>query len=357
MNTDNDYAFPIVSTASNEEIKANYWKCLYTSADKKMLEYWVILPNRVKPAELTPQHLPEVGLTNLGRYATDDAQPYMEVWAAYEHCQWEMNPSDWLFNKLELMGEKVLNQRLIAHPSGSGLFADVLTLKMHSSGDEVISRYTVQKDYNPQEGGGNYFLIKAACAARDYPALVNDIYFTVVNWDLLHRSNLVLAELLKTVSLSAKNSSGFKVPESWQVNPLTETRLVVEHSFGGTNYGVINLCFFSQEMLFTAQDVFSVSIKRFHDPEPAVTLKTEALTTIPNEFNPSLGKTLWTCRGEMFSAEEEMRAVYQCYIFSVGKVWCYAELIGRHRNYHDYHFEANKRCLEIILSTFHIENV
>ena len=226
MNTGNNYAFPIVSTASNEEIKANYWKCLYTSADKKMLQYWVILPNRVKPAELTPQHLPEVGLTNLGRYATDDAQPYMEVWAAYERCQWEMNPSDWLFNKLELMGEKVLNQRLIAHPSGSGLFADVLTLKTHSSGDEVISRYTVQKDYNPQEGGGNYFLIKAACAARDYPALANDIYFTVVNWDLLHRSNLVLAELLKTVNLSAKNSSGFKVPESWQVNPLTETRLV-----------------------------------------------------------------------------------------------------------------------------------
>lgn len=214
MNTGNNYAFPIVSTASNEEIKANYWKCLYTSADKKMLQYWVILPNRVKPAELTPQHLPEVGLTNLGRYATDDAQPYMEVWAAYERCQWEMNPSDWLFNKLELMGEKVLNQRLIAHPSGSGLFADVLTLKTHSSGDEVISRYTVQKDYNPQEGGGNYFLIKAACAARDYPALANDIYFTVVNWDLLHRSNLVLAELLKTVNLSAKNSSGFKVPES-----------------------------------------------------------------------------------------------------------------------------------------------
>ena len=35
MNTGNNYAFPIVSTASNEEIKANYWKCLYTSADKK----------------------------------------------------------------------------------------------------------------------------------------------------------------------------------------------------------------------------------------------------------------------------------------------------------------------------------
>ncbi|AOR58550.1 hypothetical protein [Pectobacterium parmentieri] len=356
MNTEHNYAFPIALTTNIEDIEANYWKCLYTSTDKKMLQYWVILPKRAKPAELTPQHIAEVGLTNLGRYVTDDAQPYMEVWAAYERCQWEMNPADWLFNKLELMGEKVLNQRLIVHPSGSGLFADVLTLKIHSSGDEVISRYTVQKDYNPEEGGGNYFLIKAACAARDYPVLANDIHFTVVNWDLMHRSNLALAELLKTVNLSNKHGSSFKVPESWQVKPLTETRLVVEHTFEGVNFGVINLCFYSQEMLFTAQDVFSVSTKRFHDHEPAVTLTTDELSSIPNEFNSSLGETLLTCRGDIFSTEEKMRAIYQCYIFSAGKIWCYVELVGRHRNHRDYHFEANKRCMDIILSSINIVN-
>ncbi|HAZ75290.1 MULTISPECIES: hypothetical protein [Enterobacteriaceae] len=355
MNTESNYPFPIASSASNEDIEANYWKCLYTSTDKQMLQYWVILPKRVKPAELAPQHIAEVSLTNLGRYVTNDTQPYMEVWAAYERCEWEMNPADWLFNKLELMGEKVLNQRLIVNPAGSGVFADVLTLKTHSSGDEVISRFTVQKDYNPDEGGGNYFLIKAACAARDYPALANDMFFTVVNWDLLHRSNLALAELLKSVSLSNKNSSGFKIPDSWQVKALTDTRLVVEHTFGDINYGVINLCFYSQETLFNAQDVFMVATKRFHEHEPAVALTTEALSTVKNEFSPSLGETLSTCQGELVSAEEKMRAMYQCYIFSVGKIWCYAELVGRHRNHSDYHFEANKRCLEIILSTFHIE--
>lgn len=71
---------------------------------------------------------------------------------------------------------------------------------------------------------------------------------------------------------------------------------------------------FSQEMLFTAQDVFSVSIKRFHDREPAVTLKTEALATIPNEFNPSLGKTLWTCRGKC-SAQRKKCALFTSAIF------------------------------------------
>lgn len=70
-----------------------------------------------------------MGLTNIGCYLTTDSSPYLEVWAAYERCQWEMNASDWLFKKLTLMGEKILHQRIIDGPSGSGKFADVLTTK------------------------------------------------------------------------------------------------------------------------------------------------------------------------------------------------------------------------------------
>ncbi len=355
MNIEDNYSFPVTSTTTSDDIEKNYWKCLYTSIDKKMFQYWVILPKRVKPADLMPNHIAEVGLTNIGRYVTNDTQPYMEVWAAYEHCQWEMNPADWLFNKLELMGEKVLQQRLIDNPSGSGQFADVLTLKTHSSGDEVVSRYTVQKDYNPEKGGGNYFLIKAACASRDYPILANDIYFTVVNWDLLHRSNLALAEMLKTVNLSNQNSSGFKIPESWQVNALAKNRLVIEHTFNGINYGVINLCFYSQDTLFSAEDVFRLATKRFHEHQPAVNLMTDALRVMPNKLNSSLAVDAYSASGEIISTEEKMHAVYQSYIFKIGNVWCYVELVGKHRNHQDYHFEANKRCLEIILSTFHID--
>ena len=354
MDIDNDYAFPLTSVLSNDEVEANYWKCLYTSSDEKMFQYWVILPKRVQPAELNPTRIEDVGMTNLGRYVTDDAEPYMEVWVAHEHAQWEMNPADWLFNKLDLMGETIIHQRLINHPSGSGQFADVLTLKVHSSGDKVISRFTVQKDYNPTNGGGNYFLIKAACAARDYKALADNIYLTVVNWDLLHRSNLGLAELLETVNISNKNNSGFKIPESWKAKPVAENRLLIEHTFDDINYGVINLYFFSNDTLFTEQDVFNIATKRFKAQQDDITLIADALSTVPNDINPVLGENFSTCQGEISSIQENIRAFYQCYIFSIGRAWCYAELVGKKRNHHDYHFEANKRCLEIILSTFHV---
>jgi len=35
-------------------------------------------------------------------------------------------------------------------------------------------------------------------------------------------------------------------------------------------------------------------------------------------------------------------------------LWCYVELVGQHRNDKSYHFEANKRCVEIILATLNI---
>ncbi len=356
MNLDPEFSFPLEMTYKSEEIREKFWKCLYTSTGQEMFHYWVLLPQAVKPAEVKPVHFPEVGLTNIGRYITEDTSPYMEVWAAYERCQWEMNPSDWLENKLSLMGEKILHQRLINHPSGSGKFADVLTIKTLASGDEVVSRYTVQKDYNPVDGGGNYFLIKASCAAAIYNSLANDIHFIAINWDLQHRSNMMLAELLKTVSLSSKNSSGFKVPDSWQVNVIADNRLVIEHTFDGVNYGVINLCFYSQEKYKTAEEVFQLSTSRFHQHDNAVSLTASAMETVQNDINSAFTGDVYTCTGEIVSAADKVRAFYQMYIVNVEGLWCYAESVGKHRNHQDYYHEANKRCLEIILSTLHIEN-
>lgn len=113
MNIDTDYAFPLTPGFSKEEIELRFWKCLYTSAREAMLHYWVVLPKSLKPAELEPVAFPDISLTNIGRYLTTDDSPYLEVWAAYERCQWEMNASDWLFKKLAMMGEKVLNRRLV----------------------------------------------------------------------------------------------------------------------------------------------------------------------------------------------------------------------------------------------------
>lgn len=356
MDTEKNYLFPLEYKDQEQEIRDGFWKCLYTSADKEILHYWVLLPQNIKPAELKPVVFQDVGLTNIGRYITDDTSPYIEVWAAYEHCLWEMNASDWLINKLDLMGEKILNQRVVTHPSGSGKFADILTIKTMPSGDEVVSRYTVQKDYNPVNGGGNYFLLKTACASKDYNALAGKIYLIAINWDLMHRSNMMLSELLKTVSLSKKNNSGFKIPDSWQVSTLGDNRLVIEHTFNEVNHGVINFCLYRQDDYHTEHDIFDAATARFNQHDQTVSLTTTEIETVPNDINTTFTGDLYISNGEVVSAVENVRAFYQMCIFKINNLWCYVEVVGPHRNHRDYHFEANKRCLEIILSTFHIEN-
>ncbi|WP_168409238.1 hypothetical protein [Erwinia amylovora] len=343
------FDFPLKSPFTQEEVQQRFWKCLYTSADQQMLHYWVVLPHRVQPAELTPVNFPEVGLTNIGRYITNDESPYLEVWAAYQHCRWEMNASDWLFNRLDMMGEKVLHQRIIDNPSGSGSFADVLTLKTHGSGDEVISRYTVQKDSNPKDGGGNYFLLKASCAARDYAALASDIFAIVVSWDLLHRSNLATAELLTSVDVN--KTSSFKIPASWKAKGIADNRLVVEHTLNDINYGVVNICFYPKERYQSPNDVYRDSTARFHQQDNGITLDAREMEIVANEVNEASSDVFYTCTGEIFSATENMRAYYHMVIFKQADYWCYAELVGKHKNHKDYRYEENKRCLELFLST------
>ncbi|MFK3704708.1 hypothetical protein ACI2JR_07040 [Klebsiella sp. NPDC088457] len=355
MDTEKKYLFPLELQDQAQAVRDGFWKCLYTSAEKEMLHYWILLPQSVKPVELRPVVFQDVGLTNIGRYITEDTSPYVEVWAAYEHCRWEMNASDWLINKLDLMGEKILHQRIITHPSGSGKFADILTSKTMTSGDEVVSRYSVQKDYNPINGGGNYFLIKTSCAARDYNALANQILLIAINWDLMHRSNMMLAELLKTVSLSKKNDSGFKIPDSWQVSTLADNRLVIEHTFNEINHGVINLCIYRQDDYHSEGDIFKVATARFNQHDRAVSLSATDIVSVPNEINTAFTGDIYTCSGEVVSAAENVRAAYQMCIFKINDLWCYVEVVGPHRNHQNYYFEANIRCQEIILSTFRIE--
>lgn len=352
MNVEMSYEFPVASAYTGQETQQHFWKCLYTSAPEEMLNYWVVLPQGVKPTELDAVDFPAVRLTNIGRYLTTDASPYLEVWVGYEHCQWEMNASDWLFKKLSLMGEKVLHRRLVGKPSGNGIFADMLTVRKHESGDEVISRYTVQKDYNRQEGGGNYFLLKASCASRDYAGLLNDIYITAVNWDLLNRSNLGMAELLSTVDFDKCGS--LKIPGSWRAKAIAVNRLVIEHTIDNINYGVINLYFYPVKDFPSVENVYDKAVERFHQPENDISLATNEIEPLPNEINDASGPVFQTCTGEVYSGKEKMRAFYQMYIFTQAGIWCYVELVGRKKNRHDYHFEVNKRCLEIILATIKI---
>lgn len=352
MSEYSSWVFPVENFYSEDEVNKKFWKCLYTAPAQEMLHYWVILPKNVQPVELNSVAFPDLGLINIGRYITQDASPYMEVWLAYERCQWEMNASDWLYKKLSMMGEQIIHQRVVGNAAEAGRFADVLTVRTHASGDEVISRYTVHKDYNPQQGGGNYFILKVSCATRDYNDLNGKMYFTAVNWDLIKRSNLALAELLNDVKFGKGGS--FKLPISWQVKGIAENRFIAEHTTDGVNYGVINFYFYLASEYTSPEAVYDSSVARFNQHGNGVVLNANEIEKVDNDINPQLSEVLFTCTGELLSENESMRAFYQMYIFNYKGVWCYIELVGRHRNKSDYYFEANKRCLEIILSTMAI---
>lgn len=352
MNEYSKLVFPVENPYHADEASKIFWKCLYTSSTQEMLHYWVILPQNVQPVELNSVNFPDLNLINIGRYITQDASPYMEVWLAYERCQWEINASDWLYKKLSMMGEHIIHQRVVGNAAETGRFADVLTVRTYASGDEVISRYTVQKDYNTQKGGGNYFILKASCASRDYDSLNEKMYFTAVNWDLLKRSHLHLAELLNSVSFG--KGGDFKIPASWQIKGIAENRFIVEHTIDGVNSGVINLFFYLTSECASPDEVYDSSVARFSQHNNGVVLHANEIEPINNDINPQLAETLFTCTGELLSADENMRAFYQMYLFNHKGVWCYIELVGRHRNKSDYCFEANKRCLEMILSTINL---
>ncbi|WP_234014027.1 hypothetical protein [Cronobacter dublinensis] len=347
-----EHSFPVAAAFSKDEAQEIFWRCLYTATTQEIYHYWVVLPKYVKPVELDPIQFKDVGLINIGRYISQEASFYMEVWVAYENAPWEMNPSDWLFNKLTLMGEEILHKRIINHPSGAGKFADVLTFKRLNSGETVISRYTVQKDYNPIDGGGNYFLLKVSCAEKDYEENANIIYFIAVNWDISHRSNLLLAELLTTVTAGKESGISFKIPDSWASKVIADNRLVIEHTFNDINHGVINLCFFSKMAYISPEQVFTMATSRFNKHDNAVALSADGPKNIANDINDHLDDAFFEWDGEIISAAEKVRALYKAYVFGCDDVWCYAEMVGPHLNHKDYYFEANLRCLEIILSTF-----
>ncbi len=64
MKFDISYDFPMESAFSKDQTEQQFWKCLYTSAKQEMLHYWVVLPNALRPAQIEPVEVSDVGLTN-----------------------------------------------------------------------------------------------------------------------------------------------------------------------------------------------------------------------------------------------------------------------------------------------------
>ncbi len=167
--------FPTKTNYSKEYLAGNFWKCNY-SFNENTPKYWVILPKNVKPIKIAPIQVFE-NLTNIGQYQTIDKSNYLEVWIFYEVVSKTIQPSDWLLEKLKISNESIIHQNIINSNNGDK-YLDVLTSKVITNGENVISRLTVLKN------DAYYFFIKVSCNEKDYSVLANEIRHITSNWNI-----------------------------------------------------------------------------------------------------------------------------------------------------------------------------
>ena len=343
------YSFPIEQILEPEFLTRNFWKCNYTSA-KPELQYWIILPNNVKPTKVEPVAIPEVDLTNIGQYNSIDDSPYLEIEVVTEHSDYDINGSDWLLRKIALIGETVLDFREIEGKS-TGKYLDVLTIKKIKSGEEIISRFTVLKDYDRVQGGANLFCVKATCLAGDYEQLAYKILQAVTQWELINKSNWQMAESLTPFQCEAAEAVTFYVPVSWEIkfeanNTPSVSRFVFSHEINAENKGVINGFFYDNQSATTVTMAFDKAFGRLahikHELSPLVKVKS---------LNPAV-KELWSATGSIERKEENFAAFLEINIIRTTHGWYYFETIGPKPNLENYCWEINKRCTEMIIESF-----
>ncbi|UKB85003.1 hypothetical protein LF887_05055 [Chryseobacterium sp. MEBOG06] len=348
------YSFPVEQTYTKEYLQANFWKCLYTTGDEN-LHYWAILPNSVKPNKLEPVRINELSITNIGQYVRDDNSPYLEVQVAYEHYEFEMNASDWIKKKLVMMGEEIIAERVIKGKS-TGNYLDVLC-KKNISGTNIISRFTVLKDYNNRKGGANYFCIKATCEEEHYEDLSLSMLQIVTNWDLINKSDWQMAELLTPFMDEFTEPVKFFVPQSWEAKYNKNTNhsfsnYIFEHSMDGKNRGVINSFFYKTEEFGSVELLVNSQLARFEIIDDLQALLTPIERVESKEIQNPAVDILYNIVGTLDSENENFHASITVAIIKTLKGWYYFESIGPKPNLQNNYWEVNRRCIQIMINSF-----
>ena len=347
-------SFPIKQTLTNDFLSNNFWKCLYTSAEHH-LHYWILLPNNVKPIQLDPVRLKD--MTVIGQYVRIDGSPYLEVLVMYEYCKFEMNASDWVQKIIYSLGESIIDYRIIESKS-TGKYIDVLTSKKLSDGEEFISRITVLKDSDPGTDGANYILTKTSCYAKDYEELANKILHIVTNWDLTNKSQWQLAEPLKKFSFPNDNKIEFYVPNSWEISFDTDKirseapRFIFSHDISDENKGIINAFFYQIDFINKHEIVFDKFFERLKNLEGSKYELKEFEKVETNEIKNPVIECLYRTTGTYCYEKANLDANIQIAIIKTKIGWYYFDLVGPKPNLTNYYWEANKRCLELIIGSF-----
>lgn len=345
--------FPVIGNYSNEFLTSNFWKCNFLEIEQE-LQYWIILPNNVKPIEITKTKNKALNIYELGFYARVDNSPYLEVSVAYENIKYELNCSDWLKKKLYLMGESTIKERTITGKY-SGIYLDILTYKKSEGGEEIISRFSTIKSHNPK-GGANYFMVKISALLKNYDELADKIFHISSHWDLINKSKWQMAEMLKTFKYNFNESVEFYYPYSWNAkydenNNVRLSRFVFECDIDGNNSGVINFYCSKISNFNSAQEVFDNNFKRIESLNDYTIDKNELIDIGTNDINNKIS-ALYTVSGTISSKNLNFNACIIIFIIKTQKSWYYFENIGSKPNLQNYNWEKNKRSLQLIINSF-----
>lgn len=103
------FSYPKSTGFDVDYLMSNFWRISYNSAGAE-LAYKIVLPKTMKPTNLVPTPVPNMGITIIGDYQVIDKDaPYMEVQVVYEKASAQYpDIKSWLDAKLEtLKGTKV----------------------------------------------------------------------------------------------------------------------------------------------------------------------------------------------------------------------------------------------------------
>lgn len=344
-----DLLFPIEQTLSPDYLRDNFWKCNFTSV-KEPLQYWILLPNTVKPVNLKKVKHPNLKLNVWGQYCIVENKPYLEVQMLQEYIHYELNPADWLLKKLALMGETVMHLREIQGKS-TGVYLDVLTHKKWLGGEDIISRFTVLKDSGTGQSGANILCAKASCLYDDYNAYALQILQIVGNWDFINKTEWQLAEPLYPFKYDFIEPVTFYVPASWDIKFEVEEdkalpHFLFTHDVLGDNKGLINAYFYPLHYAQNADELLKKNFERLANLNPNIPALKETDTS-----NPFI-TAFYGATGSLKYEEESDEAYLFIYIIKTKRGWYYFEQMGPQPNLQNDFWEVNKRTIELIRDSF-----
>lgn len=343
-----EYTFKKDHELSPNFLKKNFYKLRYSLGNSNV-DYWIVLPNYVKEFSTRENKLKSLDISLIGQY-TSTTESFFDVEVFYEHLKFDINPSDWIMRKLSRLNETILEKDDFKDKS-TGVYADVLTAKEISTGERFISRITVKKNFDYENGGANYVGVRVMCREVNYNNLSDFVLHTVYNWDFDKKGDWQLAERIVPHHIKMRNKLFFYVFESWKIfgevaEPLNH--LMIRQEANDQNSGVINIFEVETEKNANIEDLFKSYINRVELTDVDLN-EIEDVSAILK--NPEISHA-WKREGIIQNTKEQFRSHATLYIILIENTYYYIESLGSSANYENYNWEINRRQSALILDSF-----